>query len=275
MALNSWGASNLEILQEWNFTFNTVEIGDPCVTVDIVNNVPSVGIKQWIHSFKVETAKWRWVGMDYDTAMTCANSTRAALTFNKNTWDFGTHLVNGQLAWGYYLGDNPPALMSDVTVEKQGDAELYNVVVNAKHENETYNDNFVSSITAGTPLKSYLNNLDGWRTYQSGWSNGFAQTAAGADNIVLIAAPSRHRSWELAGQDIYPKKDSLGNITFPKWYKCTDSYTCQVKYNGLTLQAVRNLRDQLNTYETNNGWWYSYHPWRYDYDAQTRTCRWM
>lgn len=119
-----------------------------------------------------------------------------------------------------------------------------------------------------------MNSLDGWSSYPSGWNVGHGISAAGAGNIVIEAAPTRKREFKIAGQDIMPVggEGGLSSVTFPIWYKCTDTYTCQVKYPGMTLAACRNLRNSLNA---SNGWWYSYHPYVYKYDASTSAFVWQ
>lgn len=123
-------------------------------------------------------------------------------------------------------------------------------------------------------MQTYLNTLTGWNDYPSGWQNGHGISAAGADNLVLVAAPTRTRSFEIAGQDILPigGEGGLSSVTFPIWYKCTDSYVCQVKYTGMTLAACRSLYSSLNSA---NGWYYSYHPYVYKYNSQWQETQWQ
>ena len=91
--------------------------------------------------------------------------------------------------------------------------------------------------------------------------------------MTIVQAPSRTRSWEIAGQDIWPEgSGALSNVSFPIWYRCTDDYRCIVKYEGLTLSACRSFYNSLNT---TTGWYLSSHPYKYDYSVPTKTFRWI
>lgn len=192
-------------------------------------------------------------------------------------WGYGTYLSANTLLYGYYAERMEPQLHSDVTVVKNGNGAMYDVVVDARVEQEEYSKNGLPSIRSSMPLRSFLYSLNGWSTYPSGWSNGKAMSAATAANIVLEKAPTRLREFEIAGQDIMPVGDSLSNITFPIWYKCTDTYTCQVKYTGMTLQACRNLYNTLTSVTgfNNTGWYLLTHPYVYTYDPQLSTFNWV
>ena len=66
--LTSYGAHNLVIEQDYNFKFNSIEVGDPEVTIELSNGQPVVQVNTWWRGLQEETARWRYVGMDYETA---------------------------------------------------------------------------------------------------------------------------------------------------------------------------------------------------------------
>lgn len=272
MALTSWGANNLVIEQDYGIRFNSIEVGQPEVTIELSGNQPTASVKTWWHGMQEETARWRYVGMDYSTAKSCADGLRTALTFSKQVWGFGSYLSGTTLLYGYYSQQNAPQLESDVALEKNGNGEMYDVVVDAKATNDYYSSSSHVSLPGTAQLANYLNTVQGWNTYKSGWSNGKSISAASANNLVIVVAPTRTREFEIAGNDIYnPSGTSLSSITFPIWYKCTDTYRCQLKYTGMTLGACRTLRSTLNN---TTGWYLETHPYEYKYDAQWHTFHW-
>lgn len=140
MALTSYSANNLVIEEDYNVRFNEILVGDPEVTVEFdLSGNPAMQINSWYRTQQEETARWRWVGMNYDTAQNCANAVRNALTFEKYTWQFGTYLSGTTLLYGYYKDKAAPVLESDVAVVKNGNGSMYDVVVDAclNYENFT------------------------------------------------------------------------------------------------------------------------------------------
>lgn len=77
MALTSYGAHNLVIEQDYNLRFNEIVAGEPEVTVRTLStdNV-SVSIDVWRRYQQEETARWRYVGMEYNAAKNAADSIR-------------------------------------------------------------------------------------------------------------------------------------------------------------------------------------------------------
>lgn len=273
MALTSYGEHNLVIEQDYNLRFNEIVVGDPQITIssDTSGNV-DVDVNVWYGRKQEETARWRYVGMEYSTAQNAANNIRNALTFQQYSWEFGTYLSGGNLQIGYYKSEQAPRLESDIAVVKNGNGAMYDVVVDAHVTGSDYVTS-PGSTTSQNNLQQYLQTLQGWNNYKSGWNVGKSISAAGADNIVLVTAPTRTREFEIAGQDIMPKggESGLSSVTFPMWYRCTDTYRCQVKYTGMTLNACRNLYTQLNN---NNGWYLSVHPYKYEYNSQAKNFNW-
>lgn len=68
MALTSYGAHNLVIEQDYCKKFNTIEVGEPTVTVELSGNRPVVQINTWYKTLQEETARFRYIGMNYSTA---------------------------------------------------------------------------------------------------------------------------------------------------------------------------------------------------------------
>lgn len=273
--MTTWGADNLVIETDYAVRFNEVVVGNPEVTVDpptTAGGSPAVSVASWYRFACEETARWRYVGMDDATAQSCANSMRAALTFSVPVWEYGAYVLNNQLYYGYHVGSSEPQLNSNVTVLKHGDGELYYVDVDARVNSEEYsrNPNLYSNLS--TRLKTFLGSLTGWSTYPSGWTNGVSKSAAGADNIVLIQAPSVSRRFEIAGADIFGASAAdWQTMTLPVWYKYTDTYACQIKYTGMTRAACTALANSLNS---TSGWYLAVHPWVYSYDATHGTFAW-
>jgi hypothetical protein len=136
---------------------------------------------------------------------------------------------------------------------------MYDVVVNARLTLEAYALNR-NADTGARPLYSTLQSLDGWNADVGAWENGYAITAAGADNIQLVTAPSYRDDWELVGENVLTiNAGGLSGISFDDWYKVTTTYTAAVKYDGMTLAACRSLYGSLNNGST--GWYLSSNPW--------------
>jgi hypothetical protein len=82
----------------------------------------------------VEEAGFKYVGMNYATAKTCANAMRSGLTFSEYVWEWGTHYETdtGAIVLGWYKAASTPMIESDVSIVKTGKAGLYDVVVKAR-----------------------------------------------------------------------------------------------------------------------------------------------
>lgn len=272
----SYGSNNIVIVKDYNTRFNEVTVGNPELTIEkptTEGGSPVISIATWYKLQCEETAKWKYVGMDYSTAKSCELALLSGLTFSIPTWEYGAYINDSNLLFGYHTGSSAPQLNSRVVIEKCGNCDMYNVVVDANVISETYskNPNLYSSLS--TYLKSYLNSLTGWGSYPSGW-NGQQQTSASSNNIVLIQAPTVSRKFELVGFDIMKLTyNDWSGFSVPAWYKYTDTYTCQIQYTGMTRNACTALFNSLNT--DSNGWYYSYHPWEYVYDSPNNTFKWQ
>ena len=268
----TWGSSNLVIIEDYSVKFNELVCGDPEVYVEIqpegsqLSNV--VKVVNWYHAIRIERAQWKWIGMDYTTAQSCANQTRLLLTVPKSTWEWGVYMDNGVVKLGWYSAATTPTLESSVSIVKSGNGDMYDVYVQAQVTGDIYGQTPNLNIHGSTrPLANILQQVAGWRVSVTP-TNGKYFTSASADNIVLVSSPSWTREFEIAGVDysgLVPDEQSPSGYSFPVWYKVRTTYQCAVKYNGLTRQACTNLFNALNG---TTGWWYAYHP--YEYKAQPK-----
>lgn len=266
----TWGANNLVIEQDYTFKFNEIVAGDPELYIEIQPEDSEeddvVDIVTWRHAVRVETASWRYIGMDYATAMSCANSMRNTLTHSKYVWEFGVYVKNGVVKNGWYKAASMPTLESDVAIVKNGIGDMYDVVVQAQMTSDEYDKNPNINITGSRPLAGVLGHVAGWNNSVTP-TNGKYFNAASADNISLVSSPTWKREFEIAGVDytgLVPDEQSPIGYSFPLWYKVRTTYQCQVKFEGMTRAACKNL---FNTLNGTSGWWYKYHP--YEYKAQS------
>ena len=271
----SWGSDNLVIENDYNIRFNEIVAGNPEISAEkpqTQGGSPTISVDVWYKLVTEETARWKYVGMDYTTAQSCVSTLKTALTFTTSVWDYGFYVDNGTLLYGYHVDKTAPNLESNITIVKCGDCDMYNVVVDARVKTEYYSKTAGLYSQKQTPLANYLGTLNGWNTYPSGWSNGTSQSSASEDNIVLVQAPSVTRQFEIVGSDIFGASYvDWTTYNLPVWYKCTDTYICQVKYNGLTHGACKNLFNSMNN---TSGWYYSYHPYEYKYNSTYKTFNW-
>lgn len=200
--LTSYGAHNLVIKQDYSFKFNEVVCGEPEVYVEIQpedsEDEDVLKLVTWWHGVVVETAAWKYVGMDYATAQSCASQMRLRLSHMKYEWQYGIYLDNGVVKLGWYRGLSTPTMESEVTIVKNGNGAMYDVYVNAKMTNDVYADNPSMNLTGSRPLADELEYLAGWNTSVTP-TNGQYFTSASADNISLVSAPSWRREFELVG----------------------------------------------------------------------------
>lgn len=267
--LTSYGAHNLVITRDYSFKTNQIESGEPEVYVKIQPTGSSepnvVDIRTWYMAESEERAGFKYVGMDYDTAQTCANAMKSSLTFQKYVWEWGTHWnsTTRTIELGWYQSTSTPTLESNVSIVKTGQGSLYDVVVEARHTQTSYSTNIDgNNVTGSRPLYGMVTGLSGWNDSTTP-SNGKYNNAASASNIVIVSAPTYTREWEMLGADIttaIPDGQTMTGFSFPIWYKARTTYQCQVKYVGMTRSACRSLFNSLNG---TNGWWYAYHPYEY------------
>ena len=203
--------------------------------------------------------------MDYQTAQRCADDMRANFTFNYyQPWEYGEYISNNKIVRGWHRLTNQylPQLESTVAVEKNGNGDMYDVHVNARLTIEGYTLNGNAGY-GSRPLEGALADVDGWLNADAGaWANGNAITAAGAENITLVTPPSYRDEWKLLAQEIKllnGNPSNLSSLLYSTYYEVDTTYTAAVRYDGMTLQACRNLYAQLNNSST--GWELTSHPW--------------
>ena len=120
--LTSYGAHNLVVTRDYSFRFNQIESGEPELYVKIQPTGSSeeniVDVKTWYMAESVESAGFKYVGMDYTTAKTCANSLRSSLRTSTYVWEWGTHYdsTTGAIELGWYKAASTPTLESNISV---------------------------------------------------------------------------------------------------------------------------------------------------------------
>ena len=275
--LTTWDRNNLIITKDYSFRFSVVETGEPRLYIKLAKNQQQqddVSIVQWWHGKAEETAAWKWVGMDYDTAMDCADYARNLLTYTNWVWEYGAHVENGAVVVGWFKWVYSPQLDSSIQVVKHGNGDLYDVEVNAKVITDDYSlTPNGTNVTGSRILASTLPHIDGWNL--SPTPNGKYFTSASADNIVLVAAPTWKRKFDITGVDlstIVPNGQTLSGYTFSTWYKERTTYSCQLKYTGMTREACKNLFNSLNS---TTGWWKKYHPSIWYFDMTNKEFVWQ
>lgn len=108
-----------------------------------------------------ERAGFKYIGMDYDTAQSCANSLRTSLTITSYPWACGKYLYNGNLLYGWHKGTGTPTIESEVRVEKHAGC-MYDVVVNAKCTTTNYDKHSNALNITNRPLYTVVSGLAGW-----------------------------------------------------------------------------------------------------------------
>jgi len=208
-----------------------------------------------------ESIRFKYVGMDYDTAQSCADSMRSLFTYSKYAWCYGDYIENGNWLFGWHKKYLSPALDSNITVQKHGSGCMYDVLVDAHATVENYTKGGYAALATSRPIADTLSHIPGYSSNPT--LSGQHFDAAGANNIVLVNSPTRTINYELVAENIYTTKISAnGDIELQEsnWYRRTvDSY-CQVKYEGMTKAACKSLYNSLATFNS-NGWYVQQHPW--------------
>ncbi len=264
MALNSYGADNFQLENDYTIRLDSIEVGQPeiIISCDLSSGDPvDIKIERWKRYVQIEEASFSYVGMDYSTAKSCGDAMRTKFTYNNyQPWVYKDYLEGSKFTRGWHqTSAYLPQLESTVNLFKRGNGSMYDVKVNARLRLEKYSLNNYPSMS-DRPLYNSLTSLAGWNSDTGGWSEGKAISAAGADNIALVTAPSYIDNWEVAGEDVVTiNANNISGISIDDWYKVTTTYTAAVKYEGMTLAACRNLYNSLNSQST--GWYMSSHPW--------------
>ena len=80
------------VTKDYSFKFNQIESGEPTLYIEIQPSGSSaqnvVDIKTWYQAQSEERAGFKYVGMDYATAKSCANAMKSGLTFLKYVWEW-------------------------------------------------------------------------------------------------------------------------------------------------------------------------------------------
>ncbi len=256
---SSYDSTNFVLLDDYKMKFNSLDAGQPEVAVLLSGDTPAVSCVTWKRGVLEESIRFKYIGMDYDTAQNCANAMRSLLTYQKTPWVYGVYLSAGNMLYGWHQGTGTPALDSEIALQKHGTGCMYDVVVEGYTNYEKYTANNYTSMTTNRPLGSVLNSIPGYTSNPVLTGEHF--NAAGADNITIVNAPTRKVSFELVGENIYTTKISSDlemHLVSDNWYKATiDSYA-QVRYEGMTKSACKNLFNSLNS---TTGWYSQIHPW--------------
>ena len=187
---------------------------------------------------------------------------RSALTIISYPWAFGEYIENGVLLYGWHKGTGTPTIESEVRLEKTAGC-MYDVVVNAKCTTINYDKNHNALDLTQKPLYSVVSGFAGWT--QTHILKGKNFIAPSADNFSLIVAPTRNVSFELVAENLITSDPtSITGFTIDNWYKATTDQYAQVKYEGMTKTACRNLFSSLNN---TSGWYFQFHPWEYRWDV--------
>ena len=257
--LDSHGAQNFILLDDYKMKFNSLDVGQPEVNVLLSSDSPTVSCVTWKRGVMEESISFKYIGMDYTTAQNCASAMASLMTYQKTPWLYGEYISGGSWLYGWHKGIGTPTLDSEIVVQKHGKGCMYDVVVNGRANIESYTEHGYESLINSRSLANVLNNIPGYTSNPT--LSGVHFDDAGEDNITLVNAPTRKVSFELVGEDIYTTKISSDlSISLEKdnWYRATvDSYA-QVKYEGMTKAACKSLFNPLNSI---NGWYMQSHPW--------------
>lgn len=131
---------------------------------------------------------------------------------------------------------------------------MYDVIVDARAETENYVTRG-DPVGNGAPLGNKLNSIAGYGN--SPVLSGEHFDAAGADNIVIVNAPTRTTQFELVGEDIYTTRvssDLSVHLVKSNWYKATTDFYAQVQYQGMTRAACKSLYNSLAV-KSSSGWY--------------------
>ena len=258
--LTTYGADNFILLDDYKLKCNSLDAGQPEVAVLLSGANPSVQVVTWKRGITEESLRFKYVGMDYETAQDCADALRDSLTYTKYPWQFGAYLSGQTMLYGWHRGVGTPTLDSSVTVQKHGTGCMYDVVVDARAETENYTAGG-DPVGGGAPLAGKLNGIAGYSA--SHVLSGAHFDAAGAGNIVLVNAPTRTTQFELVGEDIYTTRissDLSVRLVKSNWYRATTDFYAQVQYQGMTRAACKSLYNAL-AQKNSGGWYLPSHPW--------------
>ena len=258
--LHTYGADNFVLVDDYKLQCNSLDVGQPEVAVQLSGDTPTVQTVTWRRGITEESLRFKYIGMDYQTACDCADSLRTKLTYTKYPWLFGAYLSGQNMLYGWHKGVGTPTLDSSVVVQKHGSGCMYDVVVDARAETENYTESG-DPVDGSAPLADKLNSIAGYGN--SPVLSGEHFDSAGADNIVIVNAPTRTTQFELVGEDVYTTRissDLSVHLVKSNWYRATTDFYAQVKYEGMTRTACKSLYNSLAR-KNSGGWYLSAHPW--------------
>lgn len=170
-----------------------------------------------------ETAGFKYIGMDYATAKSCAAYLRTALTCLNYDWEFGWYIQNNTFQYGWHKSIATPMLESEIRIEQRSGC-MYDVVVNAKYTSTNYSSSPNALDTGTRPLYDSISSLPGWSSAVTLTGHHF--DAASASNISLVTAPTQTVAFELVGQNIVTSDpQAQSGLSIDNWYRATtDQY---------------------------------------------------
>lgn len=260
--LTSYNATNFVLLDDYKMKFNSLDVGQPEVAVLLSGDSATVSCVTWKRGVMEESIRFKYIGMDYDSAQECAQAMRTDFTYTKYPWLFGDYISAGNWLYGWHKGVGTPTLESNITVQKRGSGCMYDVVVDGHTTLDNYTIGGYAALTNSRHIGDLLNSLPGYTSTHT--LSGHHFDSAGADNITIVNAPTQTTQFELVAEDIYTtkKETSISSYTLEKnnWYRVTTDQYAQVKYEGMTKTACKNLYNSLATFGS-SGWYLSSHPW--------------
>lgn len=258
--LTSYTSKNFVLVDDYNYRCNQIECGKPEVAVELSNDQLVTTVDQWWRAIIEEKASFKYIGMNYSTAQSCAASMRSRFTFTQYQWLYGNYVVSNDIfLYGWHKGVGTPTLESEVSLQKHGNGCMYDVVVNAKCTTINYDKGARALDLNVRPLSNAVSQLPGWNTTVP--LDGKHFNTAGLSNIALIVAPTYTTNFELVGEKVITTPSAfaeLSGFNIDDWYRATVDYNAQLKYEGMTKTACRNLYNSLNNV---NGWYLQTHPW--------------
>ena len=259
----TYDASNFVLTEDYSFRFNQLDVGQPEITASLNPSTQQVQVqvRTWKRAVMEETAGFKYIGMDYATAKSCAAYLRAKFTISVYDWQFGwSEGTGGVYVYGWYKNYATPTLDSEISIEQRNGGCMYDVVVMARCTSLNYTTSADATQSSSHPLLTALATIPGWSSNPT--LSGVHFNAASADNITLMVAPTQTTKFELVGQKVITTDPTASTgISVDDWYRATTDQCAQVKYEGMTKAACRSLFSSLNS---SSGWWMSYHPWVFE-----------
>lgn len=136
--LTTWGADNRVITAGKTKRITTEPIGSPATTVqkqtDGSYTADTVQYYKVVGNF---TARYSYVGMDLETALSCADAMRSQFTRQKQVWEYGLTKVGDSFRFKWENKGTGTVLEAEVCVEPMG-GRMWQVSVNADCTDEKF-----------------------------------------------------------------------------------------------------------------------------------------